>query len=63
MKSDCGEKKGVRGVVLASRSSVFSKVNRLVLEASKKTREAFGKKKKPKRKTMEFSTRKGQPTQ
>ena len=35
MKSDCGEKKGVRGVVLASRSSAFSKVNQSVSVGSK----------------------------
>lgn len=62
VKSDCGEKKGVRGVVLASRSSAFSKVNRLVLEASKKTLEAFGKEKEPKRRTLEYSLKHDQKT-
>lgn len=62
VKSDCDEKKGVRGVVLASRANAFSKVNRLVLEASKKTLEAFGEEKKPKRRTLEYSLKHDQKT-
>ncbi|CAM9467691.1 unnamed protein product [Ectocarpus sp. 4 AP-2014] len=62
VKSDCGEKKGVRDVMFASRSSAFSKVNRLVLEASKETRRAFGKKATMNRSTLQYSLKNHQKT-
>lgn len=62
VKSDGGEEKGVRGENFAYRAIAFPKVNRLVLEASKKTLGAFGKKAKPKRSTLQYSLKHHQKT-